>query len=100
MRHMGDPRLGTPALGDIGSRDKEGRVVAERDTAPIGQDFDLAAVGLEMPPVAAVVMLVADLPERLGMAIPFVLRPNLPQRHREELFSTESVMLDRSIIDA
>ena len=70
MRHVGDPRLGLAALGDIDHRDQIAVAIVEGDAAAEGQHIDLAAVGLEMPPVARGVIDVADAFERLGMAVP------------------------------
>ena len=66
MRHMGDPRLGLAPLGDVDDGDQIAVAAVERDAAPKGQHLDFAAVGLEMPPVAAGMIDVADLLQRLA----------------------------------
>ena len=67
MRHVGDPRLGLAALGDVDDGDQKAVAAVERDAPPERQHLDLAAVGLEMPPVAAGMIDVADLLQRLSM---------------------------------
>ena len=77
MGHMGDPRLGLAALGDVDHGHQIAVAAVEGDAAAECQHMDFAAVGLEMPPVAAGMIDVADLLQRLAVGCPFVLRPDL-----------------------
>ena len=67
MGHVGDPRLGLAALGDIDHRHQIAVAAVEGDPPPECQYMDFAAVGLEMPPVVARIIDVADLLQRLAM---------------------------------
>ena len=53
MGHMGDPRLGLAALGNIDHGDQIAVAPVEGDAATERQYVDFAAVGLEMPPIVA-----------------------------------------------
>ena len=60
MRHIGDARFGLLALGDVDDRDHYRMRFAKRNAARIGQDFDLAAVGLDVTPGPVGLIAVAD----------------------------------------
>ncbi len=53
MGHMGDPGLRLAALGDVDHGHQIAVAAVEGDPPSEGQHMDFAAVGLEMPPVAA-----------------------------------------------
>jgi predicted signal transduction protein with EAL and GGDEF domain len=67
MRHIGDACFRLAPLGDVDHRDHEGVAAVEGDAAAVGQDLDLAAVSLKVPPVASRIMRAADLLQRLGV---------------------------------
>ena len=100
VRHVGDPRLGLAPLGDVDHRDQIAVAIVEGDAATESEHLDLAAVGAQMAPVARGVIGVADAFERLGVAVPLVLRPDLVQFHAQEGGAAVAVMLDRGIVDA
>ena len=100
VRHVGDPRLGLAPFGDVDHRDQIAVAIVEGHAAAEGEHLDLAAVGAQMPPVARGVIGVADAFERLGMAVPLVLRPDLVQLHAQEGGAAVAVVLDRGVVDA
>ena len=81
MRHIGDAGLGVLALGDIDDGDQNGVLVGERQPAGISEDFDFAAVGLDMAPGPVRLVFVADRARHLAVHVPFVARPQIEQRH-------------------
>jgi hypothetical protein len=66
----------------------------------IGKHFDLAAVALEVPPGAVGLIGCPDRFRDCAMRAPFIDRPDVEQRHRQELFARIAVMADRGVIDA
>ncbi len=90
VRHVGDAGFRLAPLGDVDNRHQIAVATVEGDAAAEGQDMDFAAVGLEMPPVAIGMVDLADVAQRLAMHVPFVLRPDLPELHAQELFARRS----------
>ncbi len=79
MGHMGDAGFGLPALGDVDDRDQKPVMAVERDTTPIGQHLDLAAVGLEMATVLMEVIGIVEPQQRVVEIDPFVPKATNPQ---------------------
>ena len=100
MRHIGDTRFGLLALGDVDDRNQYRMRFAKRNAARIGQDFDLAAVGLDVTPGPVGLVGVADRSRDLAMDIPFVARPQIEERHAVQLRAAIAVMDKRRVIDA
>ncbi len=101
VRHVGDPRLGLAPLGDVDDRDQIAVAAVERDAPSERQHLDLAAVGLQMPPVAAGMVDVADLLQRLAVAGPFVFAARSPAAScRRNVVAAVAVMLDGGVVDA
>ncbi len=98
--HVGDAGLRLAALGDIDHCHQITVAAVEGDPPPECQHMDLAAVGLEMPPVAARIVDVADVLQRLAMGGPFVFRPDLAKLHAEKGFAAVAVMLHGRVVDA
>ncbi len=78
MGHVGDPGLRLAPFGDVDNGDQIAVAAVECDPPSEGQHMDFAAVGLEMAPVAAGVIDIADLLQRLAVGRPFVFGPDLP----------------------
>ncbi len=100
MRHVGDSGFGLAALRDIDDCHQKALAIAEFDAASIRQHLDFAAVRLDVAPVAAGVIDVVEPLERLGMRDPFILRPNILQRHRRKSRTVVAVVTNRRIVDA
>jgi hypothetical protein len=100
VRHVGDPGLGLVTLGDIDHGDQIAIAAVEHHPPPECQHMNLAAVGLEMPPVTAGMIGIADLLQRLRMGDPFVLGPDLLKLHAQERRAAVSVMLHGGVVDA
>ena len=81
MRHVGNPGLGLAPFGDVDDGHQITIASVERDAPSKCQYLDLAAVGLEMPPVAPGMIGIAHLLQGLGVGYPFVFRPDLPKLH-------------------
>src|SRR5579871_4150622 len=65
VRHVGYARLGLAAFCDIDDRYEIAVAPVETHTPAEGENLDLAAVGLQVAPVAGRMIGVADLPQRL-----------------------------------
>ena len=101
MGHVGDPCLGLAALGDIDHRHEIAVAPVEGDPAPEGQHMDFAAVGLEMPPVAARMIDVADAVRSASLWVTHSSsRPDLAQLHGKEVSRAVAVMLHGRVVDA
>ncbi len=98
--HIGDPRLGLAPFGDVDNCDEIAVTALEADAPSKGQHLNFAAVGLEMPPVAARMIGIADLLQGLAMADPFILRPDLRKLHAQKGPSAVAIMLHGCVIDA
>src|ERR1700730_7529400 len=100
MGHIGDPRLGLPPFGDVDDGHKIAVAAMKIDAPAERQHLSLAAIGLEMPPVAPGMKGVADLVQRLAMGYPLVLRPDLLQLHAQKRLASISVILHRCVVNA
>ena len=99
VRHMRDAGFGLAPFGDVDDGDQEAVAALEGDGPSEGQHLDLAAVGFEMSPVAGMIG-IANLPQRLAMGQPFILRPDLVKLHAQKPVAAEAIMLYRRIVDA
>ena len=100
VRHVGDPGLGLAPFGDVDDGDEVAIASLEHHPPSERQHMNLAAVGLEVPPVAARMIGVADLLQRLLVACPFIPWPDLLELHAQERRTAISVMLHRRVVDA
>src|SRR5260221_7349630 len=90
--HIGDPGLGLAPFGDVDDGDEVAVAAVEADAPSERQHLNFAAIGLEMPPVAPGVIVVADLLQRLGMGYPFIPRPDLLKLHAQKRGAAVSIM--------
>ena len=98
--HIGHARLRLAALGDIDDGDEIAVAAVEHHPASEGQHVNLAAVGLDVPPVAGGLVGIADVQQRFLVGDPLVFRPDFIELHAQEFLAGVAVMLDGRIVDA
>ena len=98
VRHVGDTGFRLAPLGNVDGRYQKTVTPLERHATTECQHLDLAAVGLQMPPVAAGVVNVADAGQRAGMFFPFVPGPEVMQFHGKERGAVIAIVTEGRVV--
>src|ERR1700760_4672485 len=97
MGHVGYSRLGLEAFGDVDDGNEIAVAPVEGNPATEGEHLNLAAVGLDVAPVAGRLVGLPDVQQRFLVRDPLVLGPDLIELHGKELRAAIAIMLDRRI---
>ena len=99
MRHIGNPRLGATALGNVDDGHQHAVAAVVIDLASVGQDLDLASIGFAVAAVAVKQIAIGQPRQCIVDRAPLARRPQIPHVHAQEIRAAVTIMPEHRIVD-